>query len=109
VGRAAVPAIVPVVEATCRSLAFMAGTAARPTIKKLFRHHTGSENGNKSEVPILRLEIQATSAARLSRADFAQDVGQYAAVLDVFHLFGGIDAGYDLEFADLAILLGAHR
>jgi hypothetical protein len=34
VGRAAVPAIVPVVEATCRSLAFMAGTAARPTIKQ---------------------------------------------------------------------------
>ena len=55
-GRAAVPAIAPVVEATCRSLAFMAGTAARPTIKQfqkilnLFRHHTGSENGNKSEV-----------------------------------------------------------
>jgi len=33
VGRAAVPAIGPVVEATCRSLARvrMAGTAARPT------------------------------------------------------------------------------
>jgi hypothetical protein len=62
-----VPAIVPVVEATCRSLARlrMAGTAARPTFKqisknmKLFRHHTGSENGNQSEVPILRLEVQA--------------------------------------------------
>jgi hypothetical protein len=32
VGRASVPAIAPVVEATCRSLESMAGTAARPTV-----------------------------------------------------------------------------
>ena len=62
------PAIAPVVEATCRSLARvrMAGTAARPLLSdfkdmKSFRHNTASENTNKSEAPILRLEIQAAS------------------------------------------------
>jgi len=64
VGRATVPAIASVVEATGRSLASMAGTAARPLLSncknKSFRHHTPSENSNKSQAPILRLEIQAS-------------------------------------------------
>ena len=62
-GRAAVPAIVPVVD-----LARIHGGARRSAPLssnfkkyKLFRHHTESENGNQSEVPILGLEIHATN------------------------------------------------